>query len=332
MVFGRKPASEPVRAYVWYAGALAFAVALLFAVGSDAAAKSAAKKPPEPAALEPVRPPAPGPARFFTINEIMSKRDTDPAGAGGRTAARDTATASDAVPANERGKPGPEPFGMFSFRAPDGLLWMKWRDLEADLKAEARDAAQCRDANICSEAATRWVAIVAEIRSRSDRARLETANRLFNRALRYVSDQEQHGISDRWHAPLRALDAGRGDCEEFAIAKYVALREAGVPEADLRLVLVRDTAIRVDHAVLAVRFENRWVVLDNRRAAVTETEDLRHYLPIYALDQSGVKLFAAPYAAWGEGGDFADWTLRGAEYSEWRLRGSEEIEPAGAEF
>ncbi|MEX0590463.1 MAG: transglutaminase-like cysteine peptidase, partial [Xanthobacteraceae bacterium] len=345
MAFGRIQVRAPARVYAWYAGALALAVALFLAFGSGASAKDA-RRSPEPEARTDARPPAPGPARFFTINEIMARRDSDPAGAGGRTAAvGQPDTANDAEPA-ERGIPGsrlrlargqalgPEPFGLYAFRAPDGLLWMKWRDLEADLKGEAQALADCRATKICSEGAAHYLAIVEEIRAKSDRAQLETANRLVNGALRYVSDAEQHGISDRWQAPLQALAAGRGDCEEYAIAKYAALREAGVPEADLRLVLVRDTAIRIDHAVLAARFAGRWVVLDNRRGAVAETEDLRHYQPLYALAEDGVKLFAAPYAMWGEGGaEYADWTLRGAvagpdpAIDEWRLRGSDEIEP-----
>jgi len=50
--------------------------------------------------------------------------------------------------------------------------------------------------------------------------------------------------------PARNLCYREGDCEDYAIAKYVALREAGFPQDDLQLVLVRDRAVRQDHAVL----------------------------------------------------------------------------------
>ena len=49
-------------------------------------------------------------------------------------------------------------------------------------------------------------------------------------AIRYVSDYAQHGEADRWSAPLATFATGKGDCEDYAIAKYVALREAGFPE------------------------------------------------------------------------------------------------------
>jgi predicted transglutaminase-like cysteine proteinase len=301
LVHGRKILWAPVRAYLWYA--LALAMLLLVGFASNAAAKSArGTVAPEATGETTAKPPAPGPARFFTINEILQKRDNAPLGSGGRTAAVEERAVSDATAGDHRVKPGdrngqgPEPFGMFSFRAPDGLLWTKWRGLETELAEEAMEIADCRDKKICGEAAARYLAILDETKSRSGRARIETANRLVNGSLRYVSDQQHHGVADRWQAPLAALGAGRGDCEEYAIAKYMLLRATGFAESDLRLVLVRDTAIRVDHAVLAARFEGRWLVLDNRKSAAVEAEDLRHYMPLYALGAEGVKLFAAPFA------------------------------------
>ena len=43
------------------------------------------------------------------------------------------------------------------------------------------------------------------------------------------SDFTQHGEADRWSAPLATFATAKGDCEDYAIAKYVALREAGFP-------------------------------------------------------------------------------------------------------
>ncbi len=104
-------------------------------------------------------------------------------------------------------------------------------------------------------------------------------------------------MADLWSAPLASFASGRGDCEDYAIAKYVALRQAGVAVEDIHIVLVRDTAIREDHAVLAARVNGRWFILDNRRADVLVDEASRHLMPLFAIDDRGVKLFAAPYAS-----------------------------------
>ena len=95
---------------------------------------------------------------------------------------------------------------------------------------------------------------------------------------------------------MATLASGRGDCEDYAILKYHVLRQAGTPAADLKIVLLRDTTTREDHAVLAAREGERWYILDNRRAGFYVDNDLPHYLPLFALNQDGVQLFAAPYA------------------------------------
>ena len=80
------------------------------------------------------------------------------------------------------------------------------------------------------------------------------------------------------------------------IAKYVALREAGFPREELRLVLVRDRAVRQDHAVLAAHLDDRWLILDNRRSELIADSDASSLTPLFAINHRGVQFFAAPYA------------------------------------
>jgi hypothetical protein len=76
----------------------------------------------------------------------------------------------------------------------------------------------------------------------------------------------------------------------------VALSEAGVSREDLQLVLVRDRAVRQDHAVLAARLDGRWLILDNRHSTLAEDSDALSFTPLFAINHHGVHLFAAPYA------------------------------------
>jgi predicted transglutaminase-like cysteine proteinase len=250
-------------------------------------------------------PPAAAPARFFTINKILAKVDGERAGSPAdqvRLAARDD-TATDAPGALPR-RSGAEPFGMLAFRAPEGVLWTKWRGVAADIAKDVEAMGRCRaSAAQCSPAATRFIAVIDDVRRHDGRARLETVNRVVNDAIRYTADMEQHGVADLWSAPLATFASGRGDCEDYAIAKYVALRESGVAAEDMRVVLVRDMAVREDHAVLAVREGGRWMILDNRSMAPIADSDVRNFMPLFALDQEGVKLFAAPYVERAIGND-----------------------------
>jgi predicted transglutaminase-like cysteine proteinase len=241
--------------------------------------------------------PAVAPARFFTINQVLAKLDGKRDGLPSdqvQLAARQGAVTD--APGALPHMSGPEPFGMFAFRAPEGVLWTKWRGVAADIAKDAETIAQCRASGApCSPAATRFIAVIDEARTHDGRSRLETVNRAVNDAIRYTSDMEQHGVADLWSAPLASFASGRGDCEDYAIAKYVALRESGVAAEDMRVLLVRDMAVREDHAVLAVRHEGRWMVLDNRRMALSEDNEVRNLMPLFAVGQEGVKLFAAPY-------------------------------------
>ena len=73
-------------------------------------------------------------------------------------------------------------------------------------------------------------------------------------------------------------------------------REAGFPRDDLQLVLVRDRAVRQDHAVLAARLDGHWLILDNRRSDLMDDRDASSFTPLFAINHRGVQLFAAPYA------------------------------------
>ena len=157
------------------------------------------------------------------------------------------------------------------------------------------------DETACSPAAARFAAIVKEAREHEGRVRLNFVNQRVNNAIRYTSDMTQWGTPDEWSAPLAAgkgsFDTGLGDCEDYAIAKYVALRAAGIPAKQLRVLLVRDNIARLDHAVLAANEDGHWYVLDNRWTAAVEDSDVRRFTPLFALDDQGVKLLVVPYAS-----------------------------------
>ena len=74
--------------------------------------------------------------------------------------------------------------------------------------------------------------------------------------------------------------------------KYVALRELGLDDSDLRFVIVHDDKQQVDHAVVAVRYEKQWLILDNRTMAILAADDVR-YRPLFALDQQNARTVAA---------------------------------------
>jgi predicted transglutaminase-like cysteine proteinase len=185
---------------------------------------------------------------------------------------------------------------LFTFRAPEGLLSRKWRRLESDLVKEEQVLQRCRaDADGCPSYAAQFLRLINAVKSKSGRAQLDQANRGVNAAIRFVTDFSQYGEVDRWSAPLATFATAKGDCEDYAIAKYVALRDAGFPSDDLRVVMGRDRSLRQDHAVLAARLDGRWLILDNLRSELIEDSRVPNLTPVFAIDHHGVLLLAARY-------------------------------------
>jgi predicted transglutaminase-like cysteine proteinase len=195
-----------------------------------------------------------------------------------------------AADVNSRAKPAREPFGVLTASAAEERLTAKWKGVRRDMASEADLLARCAvDATCPSVGATRFLAIVAAAKSRTGRARLGEVNRAVNLALRPMSDLAQYGVVDHWAPPLEALTRGAGDCEDYAIAKYAALRAAGISEEDLRLVVVHDNKLREDHAVLAARLDGAWLVLDNRRLLMLPDAELPNYVPLFTLGADGIR-------------------------------------------
>jgi predicted transglutaminase-like cysteine proteinase len=284
------PALVAVFAISIYAGPLS----------SDAYAENPKAVPEALRVSPPIQTSAAPPATFFSVNAVLAKLD----GSQDRgqdairlVSLRSSDTATDAQSAlTEIPAAGPEPFGLFGFRAPEGLPSRKWRGLESDLIKEEKVLERCRaDADGCPSYATQFLRLINAVKSKSGRSQLDEANRGVNAAIRFVSDFAQYGKADRWSAPLATFATAKGDCEDYAIAKYVALRDAGFPSDDLRVVMGRDRTMRQDHAVLAARLNDRWLILDSQRSELIEDSRIPDLTPVFAIDHRGVFLLARSY-------------------------------------
>jgi predicted transglutaminase-like cysteine proteinase len=262
-----------------------FAVSIsVCALSPDAYAENPKAAPGALRDAQPIQTSAAPPATFFTINAVLAKLDRSQG--RGRDAIRlvsleSSNTATDAQTGLTAGFPrGTEPFGLFPFRAPEGLLSRKWRGVESDMINEEKVLERCRaDADSCPSYAAQFLRLINAIKSKPGRSQLDEANLGVNAAIRYVADFAQHGEVDRWSAPLATFATAKGDCEDYAIAKYVALREAGFPIDDLRVVLVRDRTSRQDDAVLAARLDDRWLILDSQRSELIEDSRIPNFTP-----------------------------------------------------
>ena len=171
--------------------------------------------------------------------------------------------------ADDAGTGRPDVFGSVALRVDRTPLDTKWR--------RAQSAA-------VAGAAARYA---ESLRGLDTLDRLEAVNRYVNRRVEFTEDRVAFGRGDVWSTADETLRRGRGDCEDYAIAKLQMLRRAGVPSRDLYLVILRDLARRADHAVLVARAEGRMLLLDNGTDKVLETSSVSDYRPMLTFASTG---------------------------------------------
>ena len=127
----------------------------------------------------------------------------------------------------------------------------------------------------------------ASLTSDSPVHQLEAINHYVNRRVEFEDDQRHFGKPDVWSSANETFRSGRGDCEDYAIAKYQMLRTAGFAGRDLYLVIVRDLVRRADHAVLVARAAGHMFVLDNGSDDILDSETISDYRPVLTFASSG---------------------------------------------
>lgn len=144
------------------------------------------------------------------------------------------------------------------------------------------------DRNNCpNDDIRQWAEIVRKGQSLRQGHRIAYVNTAINRLLTYREDIQLWRRAEFWATPLESLDKGAGDCEDFAILKYWSLRMLGFEDRDMRVTVLRDSATRLYHAVLAVNFGKDWLILDNRFSRVRLQRDLPNYRPLYSVNRTG---------------------------------------------
>jgi len=184
-------------------------------------------------------------------------------------------------------------FGMDTEPVFGGPILEKWSRAKIGIDQQRKAVARCRAKQTCPAVAKRLIELSAVGVGRSGRAQVGLINRAVDLAIFPISDEAQWGVPDHWSAPFETLRTGRGDCEDYAIVKYVALLEAGISENDVKIVILKNNFPSEHHAVLAVHIDSQWLILDNRTLTLVRDTDLTRLVPELILDQTGVRRFVS---------------------------------------
>ena len=161
----------------------------------------------------------------------------------------------------------------------------KWRGtLERSLK-DRMIPEDCKDGslfNVCHLKA--WDKFLNGLKGKPRMSQIRAVNSEMNRR-RYILDPVNWGLKDYWASPLQFFRK-QGDCEDYAIAKFLSLRALGVPNEDMRILVLMDTNLNLAHAILVVYVEDRIYLLDNQIGSVVRADTVRHYKPIYSINET----------------------------------------------
>jgi len=136
-----------------------------------------------------------------------------------------------------------------------------------------------------------WDKMLEKTKGKKTIKKLKSVNDFFNK-IKYLSDIKVWKEDDYWASPFEFMGVGAGDCEDFAIAKYFALRALGVPDEKLKItyVTLKQKNKSIAHMVLNYYHKpsSTPIILDSANKKLqlaTKRKDLK---PIYSFNASGL--------------------------------------------
>ncbi len=138
-----------------------------------------------------------------------------------------------------------------------------------------------------------WRKMIEDARNLADTDKVNKVNTFFNRRVLYKTDWEVYNQEDYWATPLEFMGHGAGDCEDFAIAKYVTLQMLGITNPHLRLIYVRlklGNTPPIAHMVLGYYEDptDEPLILDNMISSVRPASSRPDLTPVFSFNSDGL--------------------------------------------
>jgi predicted transglutaminase-like cysteine proteinase len=190
------------------------------------------------------------------------------------------------APARAADEPPPRLFGSIEFKAASLAALPQWVSVLDRIEKERASYAACdKEIRECAfPALAAWRAKIRAVKGLDQQTQLIEINRFINR-WPYREDKTNYGVADYWASPMEFLKLS-GDCEDYAITKYVTLRTLGYSADTLRIVVVQDTLRNVAHAVLAVYIGREILIMDSLFDGVLPQDRLTFYVPQYSINET----------------------------------------------
>lgn len=177
-------------------------------------------------------------------------------------------------------------FGLVEISSDNLAALPLWLKVKASFPQLANAAAKC-DARIedCeSQQMTLWRTKIAELQNSPKRIQMQELNSFLN-GWKFIPDDAGALSDSHWASPLEFISNGGGS-RDFAIMKYVSLKELGFDPDAMRIVIANDVLRNKAHAVLSVERRGKRYVLDNLNDTILEERLVNYYVPFYSVNEN----------------------------------------------
>ena len=169
---------------------------------------------------------------------------------------------------------------LVAFKKWNGMLERSKQDLD-HIIPEKRPCRLTEDQQCYMDS---WRSFLTFLKGKSAQRQIAEINVYMNKSP-YITDIINWGVPDYW-TTVRQFFNKDGDCEDYAIAKYMSLKSLGFDAEKMRVVVVHDTNLDIPHAVLVVSIGGERLILDNQISYVVKEKAVLHYRPYYSINET----------------------------------------------
>ncbi len=162
-------------------------------------------------------------------------------------------------------------------------LFTKWTGMLERYEEEKVIVRNCKPTGGIPCTYDNWDTMLEKLQGKDRMTQIDTINRYMNQS-RYIIDPINWGVPDYWETPGQFF-IREGDCEDYAITKYMSLKRLGLDPKKMRIVVLQDLNLNIAHAVLIIQINGKNLVLDNQIENVVEAKTIRHYKPFYSINE-----------------------------------------------
>ncbi len=129
------------------------------------------------------------------------------------------------------------------------------------------------------------LALMEDLLPATEAKKITAVNRFFNQ-LEFSSDINTWKKKDYWASRLEFLGKGQGDCEDYAVAKFLTMMQLGVPAKKLFLTYVKAIGYPEAAHLVVTYYQKRGtvpLVLDNYNKQILPATQRKDLVPVYSF-------------------------------------------------